>query len=171
MLPLWHLIYAALADPAFDATCLLIIIIAEIHAVYHDRIQTQEAKKQTILAADTYALYKNYFETTEKRKADWREAQRKSRALKKERVIPSPPPEQHYQIWSKLISEYVGCTTGEEGKRDVLAESDPATTEFHPIDESVCPTCHPVEEQPVPPAPNGKTPPLPLPDEDEGSSS
>ena len=89
----WQHIYALLANSAFDSSCLLVIILAEIHAIYHDRIQTQEAKKQTTLAADTYSLYKTYFETTEKRKADWREAQRKSRAAKKERAQAVPEPE------------------------------------------------------------------------------
>lgn len=96
----WQHVCAFLANPALDTSCLLVIILAEIHAIYHDRIQTQEAKKQTALAADTYSLYRNYFETTEKRKADWREAQRKSRALKKERAQAAPeleveaPPEE-----------------------------------------------------------------------------
>ena len=90
MLPVWQHIHAFLSDPAFDAVLLLIIIGAEIHAVRHDRLQTGVAKK-------TYELYRTYFDVTEKRKADWREAQRKSRAAKKERaaaeVTVDTPPE------------------------------------------------------------------------------
>jgi|SRR5271157_6092205 len=93
LISLGHFIYKVASDPAFDATLLLLIIVSEIHAVYHDRIQTNEAKKQTAIAEDTYNLYKQYFETTEKRKADWREAQRKSRAAKRERLHATPEPE------------------------------------------------------------------------------
>src|SRR5208282_3270903 len=91
LLSVGHHVYAVLANPVFDAICFLIIIGAEIHAMRHNHIQTVEAKKQTTLADDTYNLFKEYFETTEKRKADWREAQRKSRAAKKERAAATEP--------------------------------------------------------------------------------
>ena len=93
LLTVWHFLRPILADPVFDAVCFMVIILAEVHAVWHNRIQTKEAKKQTALADDTYKLYKTYFEVTEKRKADWREAQRRSRAAKKERLHPAPEPE------------------------------------------------------------------------------
>lgn len=90
LLTVWHHIYALAADPAWDSTLLLLIILAEIHAIYHDRIQTEAARSQVQIAHQTYELYKQYFETTEKRKADWREAQRRSRAAKKEKVLLLP---------------------------------------------------------------------------------
>src|SRR5271157_444917 len=90
---LWHVIRPILADPVFDAVCFLLIILAEVHTVWHNRIQTNESKRQTALADKTYELYKTYFETTEKRKADWREAQRRSRAARKEKANPTPEPE------------------------------------------------------------------------------
>jgi hypothetical protein len=96
LLTVWHHIYAIAADPAWDSTLLFLIILAEIHAIYHDRIQTAAARSQVQIAHQTYELYKQYFETTEKRKADWREAQRRSRAAKKERLAapePEPVPE------------------------------------------------------------------------------
>jgi hypothetical protein len=95
MLPfqLWQHIRPVLASPVFDAVCFMIIILAEAHAVWHNRIQTREAKKQTDIADDTYKLYQQYFETTEKRKADWREAQRRSRAARKEKAVAAAEPE------------------------------------------------------------------------------
>lgn len=84
MLPLWHLLIRLLSHPAFDCFLLLIIVASEGHAIYHDRQQTNEAKEQTSLANKTYELYRVYFETTEKRKAETREKAAATRAAKKQ---------------------------------------------------------------------------------------
>jgi hypothetical protein len=114
LLTVWHRIHALLVDPAFDAAALLAIIGAEIHAIFHNRIQsreakeqTREAKKQTSIANKTYELYRTYFDVTEKRKADAREAQRKSRAAKKERaaVESGPPTDEELSVVQGIVNE------------------------------------------------------------------
>jgi hypothetical protein len=76
-----------LADPA-TAACvetllLLIIILFEAYAIFLDHLQVREARKQTGLAKQTYELYLNYFEVTEKRKAEAREKAAATRAAKR----------------------------------------------------------------------------------------
>lgn len=91
---IWNSIQTMLSSTVFENICLLLIIGAEIHAIYHNHQQTMEARKQTTLADDTYKLYHNYFEVTEKRKADAREKAAATRAAKKERAAnPDPPAE------------------------------------------------------------------------------
>jgi hypothetical protein len=90
LLTIWQHTHAVAADPAFDSSLLVLIIAAEIHAVYHNRTQTNEARKQTALAEDTFRLYKDYFEVTEKRKAETREKAAATRAAKKAAVETEP---------------------------------------------------------------------------------
>ena len=85
MLPFFHGVHEILADPAFDTFLLLLIVLAEVHAVHQDRLHTKIAKQ-------TYELYRTYFEVTEKRKADAREKAAATRAAKKAAVQEPPAP-------------------------------------------------------------------------------
>jgi len=101
MVPILHAIRDLLADPALAACVetllLLVIIMFEAYAIFLDHLQVREARKQTGLAKQTYELYRNYFEVTEKRKAEAREKAAATRAAKRaaahETVPVAPEPE------------------------------------------------------------------------------
>ncbi len=76
MTGLLHGLHELLADPAFEGFMLVVIVLAEIHAIVKDRQHLAVARK-------TYDLYKTYFDVTEKRKAESREKAAATRAAKK----------------------------------------------------------------------------------------
>ena len=86
MTGLLHGMRGILADPAFEGSLLVVIVLAEFHAIYADRVHLAVAKK-------TYELYRTYFDVTEKRKADAREKAAATRAAKKHTPAPEPVPE------------------------------------------------------------------------------
>jgi len=81
MTALLHGMHELLADPASEGFMLVVIVLAEFHAICADRQHLAVAKK-------TYALYQTYFEVTEKRKAEAREKAAATRAAKKHAASP-----------------------------------------------------------------------------------
>lgn len=89
MLPhILHVIHAILSDPASTGCLELLLIPIVVYEVLAHRAD----RKHLAVAKQTYELYKTYFETTEKRKAEAREKAAATRAAKKAAAEPVPLP-------------------------------------------------------------------------------